>query len=64
MYGIFTYIYHKFKPNCVAKYASPMEHMGNEKHEQLRVGFSGKDQGKLDQSWDPGILLNMKQSWW
>ena len=27
MYGIFTYICHKFKPN-VGKYSSPMEHLG------------------------------------
>ena len=27
MYGIFTYIYHRFKPN-VGRYTSPMEHMG------------------------------------
>ncbi len=26
-YGIFTYIYHKFKPN-VGKYTSPMDPMG------------------------------------
>ena len=28
MYGIFTYIYHKFKPN-VGKYTSPMDPMGS-----------------------------------
>ena len=27
MYGIFTYIYHKFKPN-VGEYTSPMDPMG------------------------------------
>ena len=27
MYGIFTHIYHRFKPN-EGKYASPMGHMG------------------------------------
>ena len=27
MYGILSYIYHKFMPN-VGKYTSPMEHLG------------------------------------
>ena len=44
MYGIFTYIYHKFKAN-VGKYSSPMEHLGKEFHQTIgtSIPLNGQD---------------------